>query len=146
MTIVRDFPLLFEEDPEVYLDRQNRIKRTLDELTSKKGIVVADWTARMKALQEEVPPVPLVVGVRYRVRLLGGELVTKHRHFRGDQGEELAVDLPGVDRPEFQEIEGIFRGRQSFHSMAGAAIILDVGGVAAMFHDADILRLEEMRP
>lgn len=143
-------PLVYAVDGRTYLDRQNRARAMIDELHRGDSVDTADWSRRMGALHLEVEPLDLVVGARYRVRLLAGPPETHHHHGRDPEtGELYGIDLPAVGEVDYTELEGIFVGRMPDppYPQGGirGSIILDVAGMAAVFADVDVLRLEEIR-
>lgn len=137
-------PLVVEVDGAEYLDRQNRIRDWLAKLKDPAGFDVEEWGRGMAKLQREVEPLPLVLGVRYRVRFLGGPPTTEHLHFEDQDGRDHPVDLPVIANAEYVEIEGVFRGRRA-SPFGTSSVFFDVAGQLAMLSDADVLRLEEIR-
>lgn len=145
--VVRDFPLLYEADAAAFLERSRRAASLLAILsTPGKSFDVDGWSRDFADVMNEVDELPLVVGVRYRVKTLGGNLEIAHREYRSEEtGEKVTVHLPTMVDPEYVELEGIFRGRQRTpHGTSN--IVFDMGGEAALLSDSDVLRLEEMRP
>jgi len=143
-------PLFYEVDGPTYLGRQARIRRLLEQFNEKRVVRVADWAAEMTAVHAEVPPLPLVAGARYRVRLFGGKPAAVHRHYRDmDTGEVHGIDIPQVSDVESTEIEGVFvrRPASAYPPDSGVlgSIVLEVAGRLAIFGDVDVLRLEEIR-
>ncbi len=138
--------LVYEVDGPTYLDRQNRTKAHIALLsTPGTKVDVEEWGRALAALQGEVDPLPLVVGVRYRIRMLGGEPAAVHRHYRDDAGAVHGIDFPYVAVPEYVELEGIFLERRAGPLETGM-ILFDVAGRGlAMLADMDVLRLEEIR-
>lgn len=136
-------PFLFEADGPVYLERQNRLSAKMKELEAPDGLDVMAWAKGVAAIQREVDELPLVIGVRYRVKLLGGKMGVSHRHFVDEHDHEIAVDIPVVLDPEYVEFEGRF-ARRDRTAFGTSAILFDVGGGQhAMIGDCDVLRIEE---
>ena len=139
-------PFRYRVDGAEYLERQNRVKAILAELEQPGGINVADWTARFGAVTSEVPEIPLVVGVRYRLKMLGGRNVPVHRHFADEEGTIHGLDLPSVPDPEYLELEGVFLGRRPAPAPGQTRpILLEIADRLAMLTDSDVLELEEIR-
>lgn len=138
-------PLVYEVEGTVFLDRMRRSRAMQDELTAKGvSIDVADWARRMKAILREVDPIPLVIGVRYRMRAFGGPLAFEHRHYQDEAGAIHGLDLPSMADAGIIEIEGVYLGRHGPGPFQGL-IGLDVGGAATAIADTDVLRCEEIR-
>jgi hypothetical protein len=138
-------PLVYEADPEAFLDRQNRLRAHIGLFAESSSLEVVEWTAGLVAIQREVDPLPLVVGVRYRIRLLFVDQSVKHRHAVLEDGAVVGLDVPVLLGGSYQEWEGVFLGRRPMPSGAADLLIFDVAGRAIGLGDVDILRLEEIR-
>lgn len=135
---------LYEADRDAFLDRVRRTREHLARLTSGESIDVERWSDEMRALNREVEPLAgLALGVRYRVRTVGGPLRARPLHVKGAAGEVVGLDLPEVGHYEFVEFEGIYRGRGPAGPWVGLLIFVVAGQYAALA-DSDVLRCEEV--
>jgi len=137
-------PLIYEADPAEFMDRAKRSHALHAELRS--GIGIADaqaWAAAMRAILAEVALPSLVVGVRYRLRVLRGEFVMKHAHGRTAEGELVGMDVPILTDTDLVEIEGVYGGRAPRGGPYANLHLFEMGGRWAAIADTDVLRLEE---
>lgn len=139
--------VIYEVDGAVYLDRVRRAKTLNDELLGGGSVDVVEWSGRMRAVLAEVERIPLVIGVRYRLKVFGGPLVLKHKHVvDADDGSFVkGVDVPDMATMEFVEIEGVYLGRHPDGPWRGL-IALDIGGRTTALGDVDVQRVTEIRP
>lgn len=139
-------PLLYEADRAAFLERAGRMQAHLAILTTKgPSFDVQEWARTMASIILEVEELPLVVGVRYRMKTLAGGLGTTHQHYATEAGEIVGIDVPIVTDPEYIELEGVYLGRRR-DPFGSSAIFFDiVGRGTAMLSDPDLLRCEEIR-
>lgn len=137
-------PLRYEVDGATYLERQNRAAAQLAILEGREPFDPTEWANGFAAICREVDELPLVIGVRYRIRLLGGIPTNAHHRYQDGAGAVHAVDFPVVREPEYLEFEGTYTGRVRTN-FGTSSILLDVDDKTAVIADIDVLRLEEIR-
>jgi len=97
---------------------------------------------------DEIEPLPLVVGRRYRIRTLAGKPDAQRVvHACDEAGQLLHVEYPVATHPEWLEMVLTFDrrvyglpGRRS----PGSGLYLTEDGRTALLADIDILELEEV--
>lgn len=130
--------LVYQVEPEVYLDRQRRMLRARGKVD---GHLDPQEVVRILA---EVASIPLVRGRRYRFRVLGGAPTTQHFHaVEVATGRHVVGDIPDVREPEWIERSGRYLGRGTGPWSASHLFLLGDGQLAALA-DIDILRIEEV--
>lgn len=137
-------PMVYVADARAFLERAGRTEKLLAEITAGSFDPV-DWSRRMESVILEVDEIPFVVGARYRIRTLGGDVSIRHLHLRDqDTGDELVLDVPTAVDQQYVEIEGTFVGRRAVNRHT--TFYLDVAGRGlALMTDSDVLRAEEIR-
>jgi len=138
-------PFVYEADGPAYVDRQNRLRAHIGIFAEASSIEVGEWARELVAIQKEVDPLPLVVGVRYRWRALVAIQGMKHRHGVTEDGKVHPLDIPLIGDASYEEWQGTFLGRKPMPMGAADLLIFDVAGQAIGLGDVDVLRIEEIR-
>ncbi len=141
-------PLVYECDQAEFMERAKRSHALHDQLREGKVDDAQAWADAMKSLLSEVTLPPLVIGVRYRVRILKGDFEFRHAHGTTADGREIGLDIPMVTETSMAELEGRYGGRAPKGGPYGGLHLFDIGDQRASWAaiaDTDVLRLEEVR-
>jgi hypothetical protein len=123
---------VYELDPATYAERQLRMRAILRDVVLEDGNAEAAQV-QLAAIRAEVPPIAFVRGLRYRVRILAGEV--------GPVDDSFTASAITLNDLRFQEFAGEYVGRFRAGPFVGHHAFEELGKVLAVA-DCDIQRAE----